>query len=68
MTSVMFGMATRTFIAIENATGTGRVRGFCRFMKAIESTLRRELKAALAQRFGYFRQYGSMCRSWSSVI
>ena len=35
-------------------------------MKAIESTLRRELKAALAQRFGCFRQYGSMCRS--SVI
>jgi len=62
MTSVMFGMATRTFIEIESATGTGPVRGFYRFMKAIESTLRRELKAALAQRFGYFRQYGSMCR------
>ena len=68
MTSVMFGMATRTFIEIESATGTGPVRGFYRFMKAIESTLRRELKAALAQRFGYFRQYGSMCRYWSSVI
>jgi hypothetical protein len=45
MTSVMFGMATRIFIGIENATGTGRVRGFYRFMKAIESTLRRELKS-----------------------